>query len=163
MKKLIQTLFIATFLFVSIIGPIGICAAAVTSENAVAITAGEATSSQIQPEQGVKPVPNAPIYTGIIIDAKGLGLQRAMSPCIYDENNNIIYGDKDLDLAFITQNGMVDYNAGARAGANPLIIKAIALKNFNSSPVISNGDANKILVANAQNHFLAKSAVVFEE
>jgi hypothetical protein len=78
-----------------------------------------------------------------------------------------------LDSDFIVKNGMVDYLQGdytaaaaagtSRAGSNPIIIKATALKNFNADIVISQVDADMILSANMQNNFLTKTAVVFEQ
>lgn len=49
----------------------------------------------------------------------------------------------------------------ARAGDNPLIIKATELTDDNSCPVISTSDADKILSENQVSHFLDEGAVVF--
>lgn len=49
----------------------------------------------------------------------------------------------------------------ARAGNNPLIIKATELTDSNSCPVISTSDADKILAENQATHFLDNGAVVF--
>jgi kynurenine formamidase len=48
-----------------------------------------------------------------------------------------------------------------RAGANPLIIKAVGLDNHNTYPIVSDEDANKILVENSATGFLNRCAVVF--
>lgn len=116
----------------------------------------------------------APVYTGVIIDARGLGLDRVMSPRIYDEAGRVVYGNSYLDPDIVVRKGMVDYAATpeqvedattghSRTGAYPLIIKAIGLKDFNSNVVISQHDADMLLAANAASGFLLKTAVVFEQ
>lgn len=110
-------------------------------------------------------------YTGVIIDAKGLDLQRAFSPAIYDTNGLGLYGVRNIDSNFAIVKGMVDYvdeqmpidivrDGLLRAGDNPLVIRAEALKN-NISVVISVHDGNMLLAANNQSHFLERCAVVF--
>ena len=104
-------------------------------------------------------------YTGLIIDCRGLGLKTAMSPVIRNVNGSKIYGHKNLDVDKIISIGMVDYiddtNNAARAGSKPLIVKAIALENFNSTPIISIIDSNKILIENHATKFLKDLKVVF--
>ena len=105
------------------------------------------------------------IYTGLIIDCRGLGLKTAMSPVIKNINGTKIYGHKNLDIDKIIEMGMVDYvdnlESVDRAGTNPLIIKAVALENFNSDPVVSLEDSNRILVENYATKFLKTLKVVF--
>jgi hypothetical protein len=96
-----------------------------------------------------------------------------MSPRIYDETGRIIYGNMYIDPDKIINSGMVDYltddytvavKAGtSRAGASPIVIKAIGLRDFNSNVIISQADADFLLAANARDGFFAKTAVVFEE
>ena len=104
-------------------------------------------------------------YTGLIIDCRGLGLKTAMSPVIQNANGTKIYGHKNLDFDKIISIGMVDYASSpenvSRAGSKPLIIKAIALDNFNSAPIVSVADSNKILVENHATNFLKSLSVVF--
>ena len=61
--------------------------------------------------------------------------------------------------------GMVDYASSpenvSRAGDKPLIVKAIALENFNSTPIVSIIDSNKILIENHATNFLKDLKVVF--
>ena len=104
-------------------------------------------------------------YTGLIIDCRGLGLKPVMSPVIMNEKDIPIYGHKNLDYDKVVAEGMVGYASSAsqagRAGNNPLIIKAISLKDHNANPVISVADANRILVENGVSHFLKEAKVVF--
>ena len=109
--------------------------------------------------------PNVEGYTGVIIDCRGLNLQRAMSPVIKDEDGRIIYGDKDLDFDKINEIGMAEYcnniNSAARAGLRPLIVQALGLTNFRTCPVLSNVDARKILATNENCGYLQELNVVF--
>ena len=104
-------------------------------------------------------------YTGLIVDCRGLGLKTAMSPVIQNVNGTKIYGHKNLDVDKIISIGMVDYATtpenSSRAGSNPLVVKAIALDNFNSTPIVSILDSNKILIENHATNFLKDLKVVF--
>ncbi|MCE5287275.1 MAG: LPP20 family lipoprotein [Pelosinus sp.] len=113
-------------------------------------------------------------YTGVVIDGRGLDLQATFSPGIEDVNGRSIYGSVNIDPNFAISKGMVDYaptselvqeaeNGQSRAGARPLIIKAVSLTRNNCNVVISKEDGDKILAANRDGHFLEKCAVVFEK
>ena len=113
-------------------------------------------------------------YSGVIVDAAGLGLTETFSPVIYDTNGRAIYGIENLQNdALIISEGMVSYSdsinsatAMQRAGNAPLIVKAVSVRGGNNSTnkvnaVISTSDADKILLANQKNHMLENCAVVF--
>lgn len=104
-------------------------------------------------------------YTGLIVDCRGLGLKTAVSPVIKNANGTKIYGHKDLDIDKIISIGVADYvndpKNVSRAGSHPLIVKAIALENFNCDPVISVADSNRILIENYVTKFLKELSVVF--
>lgn len=104
-------------------------------------------------------------YTGLIVDCRGLRLKTAMSPVIKNINGSKIYGHKNLDPDKIVSMGMVDYVNNpaniARAGSHPLVVKAIRLDDFNSNPVVSLADSNKILIENHATKFLQDLKVVF--
>ena len=105
------------------------------------------------------------IYTGLVVDCRGLGLQTAMSPVIKNINGTKIYGHKNLDIEKVIAMGMVDYINDPqnldRAGTNPLIVRALSLEDFNSNPVISLVDSNRILIENHVTKFLQSLKVVF--
>ena len=82
----------------------------------------------------VKPVTNFSLpITGIVIDARYLGLEPALSPFIINKNG-IIYPSKSLNLESekIIEKGILEYQEqlhssfenDSRVGTNPLIIKA---------------------------------------
>ena len=104
-------------------------------------------------------------FTGLIVDCRGLGLKTVMSPVIKNANGTPIYGYKNLDYDKVVAEGMADYsedfNDTARAGSNPLVVKAVTLEDHNGNPVISVADANRILIENDQSGFLDNCNVVF--
>ena len=104
-------------------------------------------------------------FTGLIVDCRGLQLQPVMSPVISNSNGTKIYGHKNLDIDKVISMGMVDYASDnslvGRAGSNPLVVKAISTKNFNSNPVINIPDSNRVLIENYATKFLRDLKVVF--
>ncbi|MBQ7453659.1 MAG: LPP20 family lipoprotein [Selenomonadaceae bacterium] len=107
-------------------------------------------------------------YTGLIIDCSGMNINCVMSPVIKNANGQAIYGHQNLDYDKIIVNGMASYAdtvsdqiSRARAGSNPLIVKAVSLSDLNANPVVSVADADIILAANQQDKFLDNCAVVF--
>lgn len=107
--------------------------------------------------------------TGVVIDCRGLGLERAMAPNILDNSGRTIYNSKNVADSAIIKNGLASYSKSDSpsnidyAGANPLIVKAVSLLDFNRNPVVSKEDGDKILLANQNYAFLKKCAVVFIE
>lgn len=111
-------------------------------------------------------------YTGIIVDASGLGLQGTFSPVVFDTHGRAIYGMLEIDKDYAISHGMVEYSGdlqaasvNSRAGANPLVVKAVSVKGGGNSvnhvnPVISVEDGDKILYANEKSGMLGKHAVV---
>ncbi len=107
-------------------------------------------------------------YTGLIVDCRGLRegeINPVMSPVIKNSNGMKIYGHLNLDFDRIIREGMATYaqsmSEAARAGSNPLVVKAIRLDDLNANPVLSMDDADMVLYENSQSHFLDNIAVVF--
>ena len=105
-------------------------------------------------------------YTGLVVDCRGLGqINFVMSPVIKDSRGQKIYGHKNLDYDKIIVEGMASYaqdmSQASRAGANPLVVRAIYLDDLNANPVLSPEDADFVLYENSQSHFLDSTAVVF--
>lgn len=104
-------------------------------------------------------------YTGLIVDCTGLGLNPVMSPVIRVVEGTSIYGDKNLDYNLIQSKGMAGYtldlHQAARAGANPLIVKAVSLLNHNGDPVLSVADAKRVVDEDHKGNFLKQLNVVF--
>lgn len=113
-------------------------------------------------------------YTGVIVDASGMGLEPTFSPVIYDTNGRVIYGMQNIDKDLAISKGMVEYatdlqaatGGATRAGANPLVINATTIKGGVNSinpvnVVVSVEDGDKILLANEQANMFGQCAVVF--
>lgn len=104
-------------------------------------------------------------YTGLIVDCRGLELQPVMSPVIKNINGTKIYGHKNLDIDRVIREGMADYIDDTahvdRAGNNPLLVKAQSVADFNSNPVLSIPDSNRVLIENHATKFLKDLKVVF--
>jgi len=134
----------------------------------------------IKPEQtqqfptpsSIVPQNKGAIYTGVIIDARGLDVRSTFSPRVYDDANTVVYGNKFIDPKFAISQGMVEYSRNqemfeaaqrgqSRAGSRPLIIKALRAEDNNFNVVISTADANAMLAYNQSVGFLNNCAVVF--
>lgn len=112
-------------------------------------------------------------YTGVVVDASGLGLKPAMSPVIYDTNGRAVYGASNIDPDYAVANGMVGYAKSVaetknskRTGSNALVVKAVAVKGGASeinkvNVVVSPEDADRILISNQSSSYLQKCAVTF--
>ena len=112
-------------------------------------------------------------YTGVIIDAEGMGLKPSFSPVIYDTSGRAIYGVSNINYDRAIERGMVGY-AGSlydaqtlpRIGGSPLVVKAVQVRGGNNSTnpvnvVVSVDDGDHILAANQQSQMLMNGAVVF--
>lgn len=107
-------------------------------------------------------------YTGLIIDCRRLDLKTAMSPVVLDSHGDKLYGDVIKDYDAVTDKGAASYARGfydkkaiARAGSNPVILKAVRLEKSGTCPVISQSDRMLLIYSNYKNNYLAKGAVVF--
>ena len=112
-------------------------------------------------------------YTGVIVDAAGLGLKPSFSPVIYDTNGRAIYGVSNINYDQAISQGMVGYSTSVssaqtlpRAGGSPLVIRAVQVRGGNNSTnpvnvVVSVDDGDRILAANAQSQMLMNGNVVF--
>jgi len=120
------------------------------------------------PQQGTtQQVPGA--YTGLIVDARGLGVRPAMAPKILDEDGQEIYGSRYVSRDWAVKIGMVGYDkdlnkarANDRVAGNPLVVKAIKVVGANKSDVVvPNAVAAQIKQAAATQNFLDKCKVMF--
>ena len=123
---------------------------------------GNTTVSVVSNDSGKSAVGG---FTGVVIDCRNQGLKTAMSPVIYNDREIKIYGHKNLNYDQVIANGMAGYanneaQAKGRAGSNPLIIRAIRIKD-GTNPVISVADANRMLIENGATNFLTEAKVVF--
>jgi len=120
----------------------------------------------VQPQPA--PSPNQ-VYTGLIIDARGLEVRPAMAPKVIDENKEEVYGSRYVSREWAIQQGMVGYGrnmdqvrSNERVTANPLIIKALRAEGDNHTDiVISTADATTLHSMEENLNFLKKCRVMF--
>lgn len=109
-------------------------------------------------------------YTSLIIDARGLGLERSMSPTIRRTDGSVVWNGGDANPDYVISEGIVAYATTmreardlARAGARPLIIEAVSRHEtpFPSDPYVEDEDAEYILRTARQDGFLKDFHVIF--
>lgn len=130
------------------------------------VTDWEADSSSGTQEAAVeKPT----VFTGLIIDCKGLGIKPALSPRILDEAGKEVYGSAFVSREWVIKQGMVGYAREIkdaakldRVGKKPGKIKALKASTENGTDIIiSNNDADDIRSADQNLKFLSECRVVF--
>jgi hypothetical protein len=105
-------------------------------------------------------------WSGLVINARGLGVQPSMAPRIVDENAKEIYGTEVVSDKGLKQGGIVGYaktegQLADRVGDKPLVVKALKLADKSKTDiVISNADADKLRDPNTNLSFLADGKVV---
>lgn len=130
------------------------------------------TSTNVNINTTVNTVVNGVVgnkYTGLVVDCSGMGLEPVMSPVIKNNNNQPIYGYRNLDIDRVIDMGMASYaesvndsTSRSRAGDNPLVVKAVKIDGIiKGNPVVSVADSDKILIANQTDMFLENCNVVF--
>jgi len=125
---------------------------------------------------GTPPTRHAPRipmgYTGVVIDARGLGLQPSMSPRLRDAYGNTLWGNLEIAPEVVIEYGLAGWarteaelkhpNLRARIGENPLWIRAIRVQGVGRNEIIlDSADAERLLRENAVGGFLERLAVVF--
>ena len=108
------------------------------------------------------------VYTGLIIDARGSGAQPAMSPKIYDEEGNELYGSAYVDQEFVQKHGMAGYVrdldqalANDRVQGTPAVLKALSSSGANQTDLIlSKSDADQLRGLADHLNFLHEARVV---
>lgn len=112
---------------------------------------------------------SAGVFTGLVIDARGLSLRPAMAPRVLDDRGEEVYGSKYVSREYAVDIGMVGYEKdinrarqNERVADNPLIVTAVESGGPNKTDVvISSVDANKIHNAAANMNFLQHCKVMF--
>ena len=110
------------------------------------------------------------VFTGLIIDCKGLTIKPALSPRVFDETGREVYGSAYVSREWAIKNGVVGYSKTVEAaaklsdriGKNPGVIKAQKAQGENSTDiVISNDDAESVRSAAKNLKFLSECRVLF--
>jgi len=150
------------------------------SDGSVEVTVGMkltgALADALLPKGTTPPVPpvgatsTAPgqIYTGLIVDARGLGVRPAMAPKILNDNGKEVYGSVWINRDWAVREGMVGYlkdpaaaQTNPRVADKPLMVKAVkAAGDARVDVVISNADAATIQGASQNLSMFEKCRVI---
>jgi hypothetical protein len=109
------------------------------------------------------------VFSGLIINCKGLNLKPALSPKVLDEDGKEIYGSAHVSREWAVKYGIVGYAKSVedaakleRAGKTPGEIKALKASGKNNTDVVlSNNDAREIRAAAKKQKFLSECRVLF--
>jgi hypothetical protein len=107
-------------------------------------------------------------YTGLIVDARGLGIRPAMAPKIMNEDGKEVYGSAWINRDWAVREGMVGYlkdpvaaQSNPRVTDKPLVVKAVkASGDARVDMVISNADAASLQGASQTLSMLEKCRVI---
>ena len=108
------------------------------------------------------------VHTGLVVDARGLGIRPAMAPKVMDDRGNEIYGSRYVSREYAVDIGMVGYEKdlnrarmNERVAANPLVVRGVQASGPNkTNVVIGSADAMKIHNAAANMNFLQHCKVM---
>ena len=112
--------------------------------------------------------PSSAVLTGLVVDARGLGVRPAMAPKVVDESGQEVYGSAFVSREFAVQQGMSGYakdlgsaKQNQRVTANPLVVKGLRVEGPGQCDiVISNTDAVRLRNSAADLSFLEKCRVM---
>jgi len=108
------------------------------------------------------------LYTGLIVDARGLGARPAMAPKIVNEDDKEVYGSAWINREYAVREGMVGYlkdplqaQTNPRVTDKPLMVKALKVSGAGRVDlVISNADAAMLHSASQNLSMLEKCRVI---
>ncbi len=108
------------------------------------------------------------LYTGLVVDARGLGVRPALAPKILNEDGKEVYGSAWISRDYAVREGMVGYlkdpaaaQTNPRVADKPLMVKAIKVSgDARVDTVISNADAAAIQSASQNLSMLEKCRVI---
>jgi hypothetical protein len=108
------------------------------------------------------------IFTGLVIDARGIPLVPALVPRLLDKNGQAVFGAAFASREFAVQWGMCSYTTdnhasrkSQRVGWNPLVVRGLrTLEPGHSDIIISNADAAKLLSSSEHLLFLKECRVI---
>jgi len=121
------------------------------------------------PQPGAEtPAITGQLYTGLIVDARGLGARPAMAPKIMNEDGKEIYGSAYISRDYAVREGMAGYlkdpvaaQTNPRVADKPLMVKAVKVSgDARVDLTISNADAAAIQSASQSLSMLQKCRVI---
>ena len=117
---------------------------------------------------GVVSLPDPVVpYTGLILDARGMGLQPSMLPSLYSEDGLLLYGPALIERSYAVHVGAMEYHndmdaalAHARTGEQPLVVGVLSTAGLhNTDMALSTDEALRVVRADARAGFLGQCKV----
>ena len=117
-----------------------------------------------------------PLYTGLVIDARGTGLERGMSPKIYDTSGRLVFAGENFSHDQLIRKGIVAYVRSLEEATThpriavspdypmrlPLVVDAQRAVGLPTSAfVVGVVDGKRIRQATDQYDFLGRFAIIF--
>lgn len=119
------------------------------------------------PAGRVNDTPDDPIYTGLIIDARGLKFEPVLNPVIVSEQGHDIYSSAFISREFAVKNGVVKYLCDLeramndpRVGHRPLIFKSLRKEGKENTSIVINIADYRILEKRPERHLFLKECRV---
>lgn len=108
------------------------------------------------------------IYTGMVVDARGIQAIPVIAPRIFDENLEEVFGPTYASREFAVQQGVARYTTNIwqakydlRVSDNPIVVKALkTIWPRRCDFIISNSDADKLRSASEHLLFLRECKVI---
>lgn len=130
-----------------------------------------------RPTPAMGPLPSAPrppvavpavIHTGLVVDARGLGVRPALAPKVVSEGGDEVYGFSVVDRSWAIQQGLAGYSKSlpaarshARVANRPLTIRAVAAAGASKTDIVVSSTDAQLLLGSGQNlAFLEKARVM---
>lgn len=117
---------------------------------------------EVRHEKSAAPPVDA--YTSVIIDARGLGLRRSMSPRILWPDGSVLWGNMEADPDFVVSEGIALYArtlstayTTERTGGKPLVLRAAGVRGASRSDVVLSEEAARRLLEVERRYGLLKS------
>jgi hypothetical protein len=142
------------------------------SDGSVEITVGMkltgALADALLPKAPATPAVTGQLYTGLVIDARGLNVKPAMAPKVLNEDGKEVYGSAWINRDYAVREGMVGYmkdrdaaQSNPRVTDKPLMVKAVKVSgDARVDTVISNTDALMLQSASQNLTMLQKCRVI---
>jgi hypothetical protein len=107
-------------------------------------------------------------YTGLVVDARGLGARPAMAPRLLDQKGGVIYGPAWVQREYATSYGMVGYSrsledavSNPRVADHPVVVRAIgATSSTHADLVLTDKDAELLRKADHDGDFLPNARLM---
>ncbi|MBI9074614.1 MAG: hypothetical protein JEZ02_04310 [Desulfatibacillum sp.] len=112
--------------------------------------------------------PGSQVFTGMVVDARGIGVNPAMAPNILDEDGREVFGSTYVSREFAVHQGMAGYakdmtaaREDKRVAGKPLTVKGVKTEGQGKSNVIiSKADADLIRGASENLTLLKQCRVI---